>query len=148
MEVRRHSHRLLCRDDRGEREGVVASLHNRSRALARGSKDCGGQLLPRRVKHLAFHLKHKMGSQAMTKTVFFDWIGATRSKLTLSGSNALKIVIALQGFNRNLTAPQVSQPIDNGTRSVIPEVVAALVQMAEGERCKLSLIRLEGKWYR
>ena len=42
---------------------------------ARGNKDCRGQQLPRRVKHLASHLKHKEGSQAIIKAVFFDWIG-------------------------------------------------------------------------
>lgn len=44
----------------------------------------------------------------------------------------MKIVIAPQGFKGNLNSLQVSQAIDNGIRRVIPDVVTALVPMADG----------------
>ena len=44
----------------------------------------------------------------------------------------MKVVIAPQGFKGNLTALQVSRAIDSGIRRVIPDVVTALVPMADG----------------
>jgi len=44
----------------------------------------------------------------------------------------MKVVIAPQGFKGNLTALQVSRAIDRGLRRVIPDVVTALIPMADG----------------
>ena len=44
----------------------------------------------------------------------------------------MKVVIAPQGFKGNLTALEVSRAIENGIRRVIPDVVTALVPMADG----------------